>query len=346
MIRVDSPSARLLGGASAVAAAWFVVRRLSRREYSFRGRTVVLTGGTRGLGLAMARRFADEGARVWLIARSTDELAQAADDLAARGGWVRTIVADVRRGDHVGRVVDTVIAHGDRIDVLVNNAGIIEVGPVEHAKLEDFEDALATHFWGPLDLIRASLPHMRRNWEGRILNIASIGGRVAVPHLAAYTASKFALVGLSESLRAELMKEGILVTTVTPGLMRTGSYVNVKLRGRHADELKWFTAMSATPLTSMRADRAARMIVEGCRHGRATLTPGVQARLAIILNALAPNFVASLTAAVDATLLPPPADSVRADTARQATEVDPGLVKKILPAQTRREYHQPQPAWR
>ena len=128
--------------------------------------------------------------------------------------------------------------------------------------------------------------------KGRILNIASIGGRVAVPHLAAYTASKFALVGLSESLRAELMKEGILVTTVTPGLMRTGSYVNVKLRGRHTDELKWFTAMSATPLTSMRADRAARIIVEGCRHGRATLTPGVQARLAILLNALAPNLLA------------------------------------------------------
>jgi short-subunit dehydrogenase len=345
MIRVDSPSARVLAGASAVAAAWFAARRLSRREYSFRDRTVVITGGTRGLGLAMARRFVDEGARIWLIARSTEELAQAADELTARGGWVRTIVADVRRRDHVGRVVDTVIAQGDLIDVLVNNAGIIEVGPVEHAKLEDFEDALATHFWGPLNLIRASLPHMRRNWEGRILNIASIGGRVAVPHLAAYTASKFALVGLSESLRAELMKEGILVTTVTPGLMRTGSYVNVKLRGRHADELKWFTAMSATPLTSMGAGRAARIIVEGCRHGRATLTPGVQARLAIILNALAPNLVASVSAAVDRTLLPPPSNNIRADTARQAAEVDPGLVKKILPAQTRREYHQPQPAW-
>jgi hypothetical protein len=142
------------------------------------------------------------------------------------------------------------------------------------------------------------------------------------------------------------MKEGILVTTVTPGLMRTGSYVNVKLRGRHADELRWFTAMSATPLTSMRADRAARIIVEGCRAGRATLTPGVQARLAIILNALAPNLVASLNAAVDRTLLPPPAEGVRADTARRATEVDPGLIKKILPGETRREYHQPQPAWR
>src|SRR5688500_11941237 len=167
MLRVDSSSARLLAGASAVAAAWFAARRLSRRAYSFRDRTVIITGGTRGLGLAMARRFVDEGARVWLIARSTEELAHAADELAARGAWVRTIVADIRRSDHVSRIVDTVTAQGDPIDVLVNNAGIIEVGPVEHAKLEDFEDALATHFWGPLDLIRASLPRMRRNWEGR-----------------------------------------------------------------------------------------------------------------------------------------------------------------------------------
>jgi short-subunit dehydrogenase len=345
MIRLDTPSARLLAGASAVTAAWFAAGRLTRMEYTFRHRTVVITGGTRGLGLAMAREFVDEGARLWLIARSTDELSSAADELTARGGWVRTICADVRRSDHVTRVVDTIVTSGPPIDVLVNNAGTLEVGPVGHAKLEDFQDALATHFWGPLDLIRASLPHMRGNGEGRIVNIASVGGRVAVPHLAAYTASKFALVGLSESLRAELMKEGVMVTTVTPGLMRTGSYVNVKLRGRHPDELRWFTAMSATPLTSMRPERAARMIVEACRNGRATLTPGVQARLAILLNALAPNFYASINAAADRALLPRPRTDDRGDQARYATEVDPGAVKALLSKRTRREYHQPQPAW-
>jgi short-subunit dehydrogenase len=229
--------------------------------------------------------------------------------------------------------------------VLVNNAGIIEVGPVEHAKLEDFQDAFATHFWGPLDIIRASLPHIRRGAEGRIVNIASIGGRIAVPHLAAYTASKFALVGLSEALRAELKKDGILVTTVTPGLMRTGSYVNAKVRGRHADELRWFTAMSATPLTSMRADRAARIILEACRRGRATVTPGVQARAAILLNAFAPNLFASINAAVDSALLPRPSDTTQADLAREGTQVDPGNVKRLLPRRTREKYHQPQPAW-
>jgi short-subunit dehydrogenase len=341
---LDSRTTRVIATASAVAAGYIAARYL-RTDYSFHDRTVILTGGTRGLGLAMARCFVQEGARVWLVARSTDELASAASELAGSTGWVRTIAADIRRPDHVSRIVDTVVAARDRIDVLVNNAGVIEVGPVEHSKLEDFQDAFATHFWGPLDLIRACLPHLTRNGEGRILNIASIGGRIAVPHLAAYNASKFALVGLSETLRAELRKEGILVTTVTPGLMRTGSYVNVKLRGSHPDEFRWFAAMSATPLTSMNAARAARKIVDACRHGRATLTPGMQARVAIIANALAPNLFAAINAAVDRMLLPQPQATPRADAARLASEVDPGAVKAMLPERTRRHYHQPQPVW-
>jgi short-subunit dehydrogenase len=346
MSHVQSDSSiRLIAGAAALAAAWFAARRLSRSRYSFGDRTVVLTGGTRGLGLALARQLVDEGARVWLVARSVDELARAADELAARGGWVRTIPADVRRADHVSRIVDTVAGDGVNIDVLINNAGVIEVGPVEHAKLEDFQDAMATHFWGPLELIRATLPHMRRNREGRIVNISSIGGRIAVPHLAAYTASKFALVGLSETLRAELMKDGILVTTVTPGLMRTGSYVNAKVRGRHSAEFRWFAAMSATPATAIAATRAARTIIEACRRGRAAVTPGMQARAAAMVNGLAPNFMASITAAVDQALLPRPTEHPRGESARRGLQIDPGFLKPLLRAATRNAYHQPQTAW-
>jgi short-subunit dehydrogenase len=368
MARFDSPSIRLLAGASAVAAAWYAARKLSRTDYSFRDRTAIVTGATRGLGFAMARRLVDEGARVWLVARSTEELGTAADELSARGGWVRTIAADIRRPDHVSRIVDTVVASDMRIDILINNAGVIEVGPFEHSKLEDFQDALATHFWGPLDLIRASLPHMAadaaearrglvrrsfsegggaeaRKGQARIVNISSIGGRIAVPHLAAYNASKFALTGLSETLRAELTKYGVLVTTVTPGLMRTGSYVNVKVRGRHADEFRWFAAMSATPLTAMNTERAAKAILEACREGRATLTPGTQAKMAVVLNALAPNLFASISAAVNRALLPQPAPTPQADAARQGVQVDPGKVKTLLSDAPRREYHQPRPAW-
>ena len=88
--------------------------------------------------------------------------------------------------------------------MLVNNAGIIQVGPLEHMTIDDFEEAMATHFWGPLFTILAALPHMRGRGGRRIVNISSIGGKIAVPHLLPYTASKFALTGLSEGLRAEL----------------------------------------------------------------------------------------------------------------------------------------------
>ena len=131
------------------------------------------------------------------------------------------------------RAVERVVSRHGAIDVLVNNAGIITVGPLEHASIEDFEESMAVHFWGPLHTMRAAIPHMRRQGGGRIVNISSIGGKVGVPHLAPYCASKFALVGLSEGFRAELLRYGLYVTTVCPGLMRTGSARHAVVKGQH-----------------------------------------------------------------------------------------------------------------
>ena len=332
-------------GLSSLALGLALARRLTRRRYSFRGRTVVITGGSRGLGLAMARQLADEGARLWLIARSPQALHEAAEELRARGAmFVETIAADIRREDEIDGAVERILRGGDVVDVLINNAGVIEVGPFEHAQLQDFHDSLDTHFWAPLHFIRKLLPNIRREGEGRIVNISSIGGRVAVPHLSAYAAGKFALTGLSETLHAELRKEGIYVTTVTPGLMRTGSYVNVRLRGQHPDEFRWFAAMIATPLTSMQARRAARQILEAARQGRAAIAPGWQARTAQIAAAVAPNVTAGIEAAVDRAALPAPVGP-EGDHAQTAAHVDPGIVKGLLRPQTRRKFRQQRPAW-
>src|SRR5918912_3423887 len=127
--------------------------------------------------------------------------------------------------------------------------------------LEDFEQAMAVHFWGPLYATLAVLPQMRARRDGRIVNISSIGGKVSVPHLVPYSASKFALAGLSDGLRAELSKENVIVTTVCPGLMRTGSPRNATFKGKHRDEYAWFSISDALPLTSMSAERAARQII-------------------------------------------------------------------------------------
>lgn len=194
-------------------------------------------------------------------------------------------------------------------------------------------------------LVRKLLPHIRREGEGRIVNVSSIGGRVAVPHLSAYAAGKFALTGLSETLRAELLKSGIYVTTVTPGLMRTGSYVNVRLRGRHAEEFRWFAAMSATPLTSMRTRRAVAQVISATRKGQATVSPGWQARVAQVANAAAPNTASAIEALADRAVLPAPSGDPAADHARLAASVDPGAVKRMLTPATRRRHRQRQPAW-
>jgi NAD(P)-dependent dehydrogenase (short-subunit alcohol dehydrogenase family) len=290
-------------GAFALARAW---RR--RHAYDFAGRSVIVTGGSRGLGLVLARELADEGARITLLARDEAELLRAADDIRTRQPFaeVLTVTADVRRRHEAERSVAQVVERYGRIDVLVNNAGVIQVGPIDHMKLGDYEDAMNTHFWGPLYMTLAALPHMRRQGEGRIVNISSIGGRIAVPHLVPYSASKFALVGLSDGLRTELARDNIVVTTVCPGLMRTGSPINAMFKGQRPREYAWFAISDSLPLTSIDVRRAAHQILDACRHGDAELVITLQAKLAILARTAAPELFADVMETINR-LLPGPA---------------------------------------
>jgi NAD(P)-dependent dehydrogenase (short-subunit alcohol dehydrogenase family) len=221
--------------AVAGTGAYLGSRALARsvRRIDLRGRVVLITGGSRGPGMVMAREFARHGARLALCARAPDELQQAVAELQGAGSDVISVPCDVTWRGEVELMVDSVREHFGRIDVLVNNAGVIGVGPIEEMTLADYEEATRTRFWGPLYMALAVLPLMRRQGWGRILNVTSIGGKVAVPHLLPYAASKFALVGFSEGLRAELAKVGIRVTAAVTGLMRTGSPRNATFKGHH-----------------------------------------------------------------------------------------------------------------
>jgi NAD(P)-dependent dehydrogenase (short-subunit alcohol dehydrogenase family) len=277
--------------AALAAAAW---RR--RQSLDFAGKSVVIIGGSRGLGLVMARELAAEGARVTLVARNVDELDRARADLEARGGTARTAVCDIRDRAQVEKTIRGIAAASGGIDVLINDAGVIQVGPFEHMDVADFEDALATHFYGPLYAVLAALPHLKQSAAPRIVNISSIGGKIAVPHLLPYSASKFALAGLSQGLRSELARYGIRVTSVYPGLMRTGSTYNAWFRGNHRSEFAWFHHADAAPVLSMSARRAARQIIEACRRGDAELVVGLPAKLAVLANTCCPGTTASLMA--------------------------------------------------
>src|SRR3954471_10108570 len=309
--KLAGPAAVLLAGAALTATA----RALRRRPpIQLRDRVAVITGGSRGLGLLMARELAAAGARLAILARDPAELDLARRELAAAGGHrVLALPCDVGNEDEVRWAIDAAAERFGRLDVLINNAGVIQVGPLEDMTVEDFEEAMRVHFWGPLYATLAALPHLRKRETARIVNISSIGGRVAIPHpvpyraskvalggrvaiphLVPYSASKFALVGLSDGLRSELAKEGIYVTTVCPGLMRTGSHVHPRVKGKREEEFAWFAVGDATPLTSMAGKRAARRILEACRYGEPALTLTPQAKAAAFANTVAPNVVARL----------------------------------------------------
>lgn len=291
-------------GAMAGAGMGVVQHRLGKRgrDFSFAGRSVIITGGSRGLGLAMARKLAKEGARLALLARTEDDLRQAEDGLGQLGADVLALPCDVRDRQQVEWAVNRVAARFGGIDVLINNAGIIQVGPLKHMTLDDFEQAMGVHFYGPLFLTLAVLPWMRQAGGGRIVNISSIGGKVAAPHLVPYSASKHALTGLSDGLRAELSEENVLVTTVCPGLMRTGSPPNAQFKGRHRQEYAWFTVSDSLPLLSMSAERAAGKIIRACRRGSPGLILGIPARAAILLSEVLPGATARMASLVQRVL--------------------------------------------
>ncbi len=299
--------------------AYLALRAASRRrEIDLRGRSVLIMGGSRGLGLVLAREFARSGSRLAITARSLEELERAEADLSARGAEVLTVPCDVTDRSQVERAVQAASERFGEVDLLVNNAGIIQVGPAETMTLADFEEAMKVHLWGPLYAIQAVLPRMRARHFGRIVNISSIGGKISVPHLLPYSTSKFALVGLSEGLRAELAKDGIVVTTVCPGLMRTGSTGHALFKGNHALEHTLFALSDSLPGATVSAEHAARQIVAATRRGDAELIISLPAVVAAKVHGAAPGLTADFLGLINRALPEPGAAGTESREGREA----------------------------
>jgi NAD(P)-dependent dehydrogenase (short-subunit alcohol dehydrogenase family) len=296
--------------AAALGSLWAARMLRAPSEYSLWGKTVLITGGSRGLGLALAREIGAQGARLAICGRDPDSLIRAQDSLTRLGIDVVAIPCDVTDRESVDGLIDEVQRSLGPVDVLINNAGVIEVGPAETMSISDYEEALATNFWGMLYPTLAVLPQMRERKAGRIVNITSIGGKLGIPHLLPYSASKFAAVGFSQGLRAEVAADGIKVVTVCPGLMRTGSPRNAIFRGRHRSEYAWFSISDALPGLSISAESAARRIAIACRRGDAEVLFPVSTRIAAVANAVAPGVTANILGLVNR-LLPGPGDGPR-----------------------------------
>jgi NAD(P)-dependent dehydrogenase (short-subunit alcohol dehydrogenase family) len=292
-----SPTFRLLAAAGAAYGVYRLAQKL--REESLRGQVVLITGGSRGLGFLLAREFAREGCRVAICARDGDELADACKELQRQGAEVCALRCDVAERRQVLSLIAEVTSRFGQIDILVNNAGVMHVMPLAAATEVDFERALDVMFWGTLYPSLAVARQMRPRHKGRIVNITSIGGFVSMPHLVPYSCAKFATVGLSQGLHAELARDGISVTTIVPGLMRVGSHLNAWFRGDQEQEFAWFSTLASLPALSMSAERAARQIVTATRRREAVRILGLPANILERMHGFFPGLTDRVMALVN-----------------------------------------------
>jgi short-subunit dehydrogenase len=279
--------ARTLGLAAAGIYLW------PSYSYPLRNRSIVITGSSRGLGLALAEEALRQGARVALLARNADELDRAQDLLQQRvSGQIFTISCDVTKPEEVRRAFEQIEGVLGQIDIVINNAGAIVIGPLESMERSDYDAMFDLQVHAIVDITEAVLPIFREQGGGRIVNICSIGGKIAVPHMSTYCAAKFALAGLSSVMAAELARFRVTVTTVFPGLMRVGSQVQAVIKGDHEKEFAWFALGDTMPGASVSADYAARTILAGVRAGNAQIIFPTTAKLAALAQAAFPELFA------------------------------------------------------
>jgi short-subunit dehydrogenase len=251
----------------------------------------------------------------------------------------------VAEREQVARFIEAVRERFGAIDVLINNAGEIQVGPIDTVQLADFERAMAVMFYGTVHSTLAALPHMLARHNGHIVNVTSIGGKISVPRLLPYSCAKFAAVAFSEGLRAEVKRRGVRVLTVAPGLMRTGSYVNAEFKGKQEQEAAWFALASTLPLVSMAAERAARQIMAALKRGDAERILTLQASLAARFHGLFPGLATELIALADR-LLPAPRPLLEKRRGADISTLHTGVMRALttLGRRAGRRMNQPVPA--
>jgi len=298
----------ILGTLAGAGVLWGLrTLRRSQRRIDLAGRVVVITGASSGHGLMVAREAASRHAHLVIAARSLDQLRDAEAGLRAAGAAsVLSVATDVSDEGQVRSLIDQAVTRHGRVDVLINNAGQIQVGPIDSMTLDDYREAMAVNFWGAVYATLAVVPHMKAQGFGRIGNVVSIGGKIAAPHLLPYTASKFALTGFTEGIRAELVRDDILVTGLYPATIRTAGHTHASFKGDHQAEYTWFSLSDTLPVLSSSAEHSAAKFLQAVCDGESEVLVGWPTYAAIVFQSLLPNETAELSATVNRYLLPAP----------------------------------------
>lgn len=184
------------------------------------GRVALVTGASSGIGEATALALAVAGAEVVVVARRADRLKALTERIGKAGGKAHAIEADVARPDGAQGLINDVLARGKRLDIIVNNAGVMLLSPVSEARSEDWRQMIEVNLVALMELTRAALPHLKES-KGHIVNVSSVAGRVANPGAAGYAATKFGVVAFSEALRREIYADKVRVTVIEPGMVET-----------------------------------------------------------------------------------------------------------------------------
>jgi NAD(P)-dependent dehydrogenase (short-subunit alcohol dehydrogenase family) len=321
-------TALLTAGALAGAAALTA----RRAPDDLRGEVAIVTGASRGLGLLLARELARQGCPLVICARDAAELDRAVAQLREAGADVTAVACDVTDEATPSRLVQTALERHGRLDIVISNAGVIQVGPVHEASPEHFETALEVMALAPARLALEALPVMRGQRHGRIVTIASIGGKLSVPHLLPYSTAKFAAVGFSEGLRAELGRGPVTVTTVVPGLMRTGSHLQARFTGQAGQEFTWFALGASLPFISMDAERAARQIIGAVRRRQPEIILTAAGQVVSRVTGLAPGLTSEVLHLVQRLMLPVPAGAGSAADGEgtPGQDLDPAFSRKVF----------------
>lgn len=277
----------ILGGAAGLLLAQSLRVKWIQSQFNFQDRVVLLSGGSRGLGLVIARQLVGKGARVAVLARDFEKLQEAAKEFSEDEFFA--VSCDVGKSTEVRRAVTEVTQHFGGIDIVIHNAGLIQVGSFENMGSGDYRTSIETHFWGAYHLITETLSHLKKSDDPRVLLINSIGGKFGVPHLAPYCAGKFAMSGFAQAIEPELRSMGVSLTVAYPGLMRTGSPYNAGFKGHSREERFWFTLFDSLPVVTISAERAASQVIAALASGRAEVYPGAVGFLGVKASQIAPG---------------------------------------------------------
>ena len=253
---------------------------MSPRE--LQNRVLIITGASAGIGRETALLFAREGFRLVVAARRQDRLERLAEEIKSRGGEALSLPTDISDQDQVEHLIRATVDHFGRLDILVNNAGYGLFAKVEDTTVEELQSIFATNFAGTFYAIKAALPIMRRQPWGHIINVSSIAGKRGFPLSGAYCATKFAMNGLTESLRTELIGSGIDISLVLPVSTTTEFFDVAKNKSNRPSK----------PLGIVQsAHQVALSILKCAKHPKAEVLPYPPSRVLILLNSIFPSLV-------------------------------------------------------